>query len=92
MASESGGPINWVVQIGPELASGTTEGYFNSNAATFYLSAPDGQVTAFVSTTAGGSWEEIPPNRAVGVSGDNTVLWQLQVPGGATAKFLIGPN
>ena len=81
--------FNWSVQIGPEVP-GPVQGVVNGTSATFFLSLGfTGQGMAACSTTAGSTWQQIPPDQVFPVTGDNSVQWRVDPQGGGMLKFLI---
>jgi hypothetical protein len=83
------GDFSWQVQIGPNF-NAAVQGIVNGTAATFYVAPNGDRIQAACSTTAGSSWQQIPPDQPFSVSGDNIVQWVFEVVEGGNAKFLIG--
>jgi len=80
---------NWAVQVGPNV-SGANDGVVNSNSAEFYLAIGSGTPVVEFSTDAGGSWQAVPPNREIKVSGSNMVQWRYSA-NGSSFKLLMTP-
>ena len=83
-----GKPINWVVELGPEVV-GTANGMVQGGACAFYLKQTgSGDVQGFYSLD-GSNYQDIPQNQIFQVD-QNIVQWRLTVPASATVQFLIG--